>query len=142
YCRGTCETPGAEKAARDHLWLTEVEWKALIPKTQRAGESVVVPVQIVERILRFHLADNTRGEPPMWQREEIRTQKMTLTVSEVTPVAVMLRLEGSALFATEADEAKAGRGFDAKVLGEIRYNRTKKMIDRFDLVAIGEHWGQ
>src|SRR4051812_39341647 len=29
-CRGTCSTPGGDKAARDHLWLTAAEWKAMI----------------------------------------------------------------------------------------------------------------
>jgi hypothetical protein len=49
----------------------------------------------------------------MWQREEIRSQKVTLTVSEVTPGAILLRLEGTALLATDADVAKAAQGFDA-----------------------------
>src|SRR5262249_42438680 len=30
-CRGTCPVNGAEAAARDHLWITEAEWKALVP---------------------------------------------------------------------------------------------------------------
>src|SRR3989442_8690492 len=31
WCRGTCPTEGGTAAARDHLWLTEGEWKALVP---------------------------------------------------------------------------------------------------------------
>jgi hypothetical protein len=142
YRRGTCQTPGAEKAARDHLWLTEAEWKALIPTSPHVGDQVSLPAQITERILRFHLLDNTRGEPPMWQREEVRTQKIKLIVSEVSSTSVVLHLEGSALLSTDADAAKSARGFDAQLLGEIRYNRTTKAIDRFDVVAIGDYWGE
>src|SRR5439155_7465791 len=29
-CAGTCNFPGGDKAARDHLWLMADEWKALV----------------------------------------------------------------------------------------------------------------
>jgi hypothetical protein len=140
-CRGTCQTPGGEKAARDHLWLTEAEWKALVPANPAKGDRAPMPPGVAERILRFHLTDNTRGEPPMWRREDIRSQEITLTVEEVTAEAVRLRLEGSALLATDADASRATRGFEVRLLGEIRYNRAGKAIDGFDVVAVGDHWG-
>lgn len=95
-----------------------------------------------ERMLRFHLTDNTRGEPPMWRREDIRSQEMTLTVEEVSPSTLRLWVQGSALLATNADAAKAERGFDVQLIGTIQFDRTKKSIDRFSVVAIGDHWGQ
>jgi hypothetical protein len=141
-CRGSCPTLGGEKAARDHLWLTEGEWKALTPTGPVLGGVSALPAAVAERILRFHLTDNTRGEPPMWRLEDIRSQKMALTVEEVTPAAVQLRLDGSALLATDANVSRAARGFDVRLAGQIRYDRQKKVIDRFDVVAVGEHWGQ
>ena len=77
----------------------------------------------------------------MWRKEDIRSQALTLTVEEATPALVRLRLEGSALLATRADASKAERGFDVRWLGYIQYDRTKKAIDRFEIVALGEHWG-
>jgi hypothetical protein len=141
-CRGTCQTPGGEKAARDHLWLTNEESKALAPSDPVRGGVSALPPAVADRILRFHLTDNTRGEPPMWRREDIRSLQMALTVEEVTPAVVQLRLDGSALLATDADASKAARGFDVRLAGQIRYDRAKKVIDRFDVVAVGEHWGQ
>jgi hypothetical protein len=43
--------------------------------------------------------------------------------------------------ATDADAAKAKRGFQARLLGYIRYDALRKTVDRFDLVVIGDHWG-
>src|SRR5262249_44193864 len=99
-CRGTCRTVGGEAAARDHMWLTAEEVKALVPASPRKGATFPVPPRVAERILRFHLLDNTRGEPPMWRRDDIRSQEMKLTVEEVDAEGVRLRLDGSAVLAT------------------------------------------
>jgi hypothetical protein len=141
YCGGTCKFPGGERSARDHLWLTEAEWKALIPAHPRPGETVTVPAPVAYRIARFHLLDNTRGEPPAWGRPEVRSLKMTLTVTEVGARGVTLRLDGSALLATATQAADAKRGYEVRLLGWVHYDRSKRVIDRFDVVALGEHWG-
>jgi hypothetical protein len=142
WCKGRCKTQGGDQVARDHLWLTEAECKALVPADPQAGDRFPLPPKVAERILRFHLIDNTRGEPPMWRREDIRSQRLTLTVEEVTPAAVRLRLDGSARLANNADVSKAGRGFDVRLLGFFHCDRAKRLIDRFDVVAIGDHWGE
>jgi hypothetical protein len=142
YSKGTCKTLGGDKPARDHLWLTEDEWKSLVPAEPKKGDKSVLPTKVAERILRFDLTDNTRGEPPMWRKEDIRSHELTLIVDDVTEAKIGLRLEGSALLATNADTAKADRGFDVRLFGQIGYDRKKKAIDRFDVVAVGDHWGQ
>lgn len=141
YCKGTCKTLGGDKAARDHLWLTEAEWKSLLPANPKKGDKAALPEKIGERILRFHLIDNTRGEPPMWRKEDIRSHEITLVVDEATETRLSLRVEGSALLATSGDTDKADRGFDVRLLGYIGYDRVKKTIDRFDVAAVGDHWG-
>jgi hypothetical protein len=140
-CKGSCSTPGGDQAARDHLWLTEGEWRALVPADAHAGDQVAVPARVADRIIRYHLVDNTRGEPSFWKPEEVRSSEMKLTVEEATGAGVRVRLDGSALLATEPDPAKAKRGFQVRLLGYIHYNAFQKAVDRFDLVAIGDHWG-
>jgi hypothetical protein len=141
FCVGTSRRMGGDMAARDHLWLTEAEWRGLIPANARAGDKVTVPAAVLYRMARFHLWDNTRGEPPAWNHNQIRRANLTLTVETVNDSAVTLKLEGSVLLATDADPKRAQRGFDASLLGRIRYDVKKNVIDRFDVVALGEHWG-
>ena len=93
FCKGTCKTLGGDKAARDHLWLTEAEWKSMLPANPKKGDKSELSATVAERILRFHLTDNTRGEPPMWRKDEIRSHELTLTVDEVTAARVVLRLD-------------------------------------------------
>jgi hypothetical protein len=140
FCRGTCSVAGGDKAARDHLWLTAAEWHSLIPADPRKGDQMPMPRPIAERMLRYHLVDNTRGEPPMWQRQEIRSSTITLTVEEATGATLRLRLDGFALLATRADAAEARRGYQVQLLGYLGYDAVTKTINRFDMVAVGNSW--
>jgi hypothetical protein len=142
FVRGTCRTPGGASAARDHLWLTKTDWQSLIPADATKGKRFEMPAHLAERILRFHLLDNTRGEPNYWQRNQLRKRSLTWIVESVSEKELRLSLEGSALLATDADTAKAARGFDVALRGHLHYDRVRKVITRFDLVAVGEHWGE
>lgn len=105
--------------SRDNLWITKAEHRALA-----AGE---LPRLVQERIARFHLVDNTRGEPPMWRREEIRKLDMKLRDDGVITGTVHL-------------ETKSGdRGYQAELLGVVETDGGA--VTRFDMVARGKFWG-
>jgi hypothetical protein len=142
FCKGTCSTLGGDRAARDHLWLTADDVKALAPATAKVGDRFALPKALSERIVRFHLTDNTRGEPPMWKKDEVRTCDLTLTVTEATEKHLQMRLVGTVLLTTNADPAQAARGFDVRLLGHVRCDRQQQVLERFDVVAVGDHWGE
>jgi hypothetical protein len=129
------------QTAYDHLWLAGEEWRSLLPREPQVGDSLPLPDEIAARIARFHLTDNTRGEPNMWQSHEVLRREMTLTVSEVTDQRVQLKLVGSVLLATERDTEKAKRGYDAALLGTIAFDRSTGAVVRFDVAALGDAWG-
>ena len=137
---GKCDSLGGGGSARDFLWLTADEVKAMLPARSEVGFRYPLPAPVATRIARFHLVDFTRGEPPFWTRDEIRNLDLTLTVTAVRGDAIDLRLDGTVLCATAADPAKAERGFDARLTGRFSYDGTR--FTRFDLAAVGDHWGQ
>jgi hypothetical protein len=136
------ETTRGFAAATDHLWIAEREWRELIPADARPGESHPVPSAVTERILRFHLVDNTRGEPPMWERQEIRSGALTATVEESNAQKMRLRLDGTAMLATASRPEDAGRGYDARLRGHVEFDRVANRIVQFELLALGDHWGE
>ncbi|MBM3223440.1 MAG: hypothetical protein FJZ47_06540 [Candidatus Tectomicrobia bacterium] len=140
--KGSCDVLGGDQASHDRLWLTEAEWRSLIPPDPKVDTSAQVPAAVLDRMTRYHLVDNTRGEPAMWKPEEVRTRELTLTVTEVTPERVRLQLVGAALMATHSDLAQAERGFDARLEGIIEYDVARQTMSRFDLVAVGHPWGE
>ncbi len=142
YRRGTCTAAGGEKAARDHVWITGDEVRALVPAKAEVGFRYPVPAKIAERLARYHLIDNTRGEPELWKPQDVRARRMSLVVTSATPEAVELRLEGEVILRTDVDPAKAERGYEARLVGALRYRPAKGTFDRFDVTAVGTHWGE
>lgn len=142
YVPGSCSFPGGELPGRDHLWLKRSEWQSLIPASVKKGDQFDMPPPVADRLLRFHLVDNTRGEPTYWTAKQIRKKRLRWTVLQADEEDVRLRLEGSVLLATDANPAKAERGYEARLFGYLHYDRVRKVIDRLDVVALGEHWGE
>lgn len=109
----------AAAIGEDHLWIMKDEAAAIA-----RGE---LPENVKRRLARFHFNDFTRGEPNMWRAEEIRKLELTL--------------EGGRLRGRVHLETKSGdRGYVADVLGYVEAEGGK--ITRFDMVALGEFWGE
>lgn len=104
--------------SRDNLWTSKSEQESLV--------NGIVPASLQERIARYHLVDNTRGEPPMWKKDEIRKINMTLRDGQ---------LKGAAHLETD----RGDRGYKAELLGVVEIKQGK--VVRFDVVALGEFWG-
>lgn len=134
YAHTSCDFSGGERAAHDHLWIPAEEWRPLF------GNSPMFPERLALRLARFHLVDNTRGEPPAWQLSQVRTRDVSLTVEEANGTRGKVRVVGSFLMTTNADPAKADRGFEVRILGYVRFQAGK--VTGFNLIALGEHWGQ
>lgn len=107
-----------QSIARDNLWITEQEKRTLIN-----GE---FPKALAVRLARFNLVDNTRGEPPMWDANEI----VELEISARDGV-----IRGSVHVQTENKK----RGFKGEVFGHL--DSQNGSLVRLDLVAKGEFWG-
>lgn len=108
---------------RDHLWIRADEVSQLV-----AGRW---PASLTHRIARFHLIDNTRGEPPMWRGTEVTTARVDLARRGDGTWSI----SGTAELAAEA----ADRSFRARLAGEL--NVHDGAITAFDLVASGEFRG-
>jgi hypothetical protein len=124
----------------DVMWLTEVEWRALVPARPRKWDRLDVPAAIKMRLFRYHLINGTYGLPEAWWPGEVLRGELTLQVEEVSPV-VRLRLRGSALMAADGDLAKARRGYDTRLTGLLEYDPRKRAFSRFDVVSVGDWWG-
>jgi hypothetical protein len=130
-----------QATGRDHMWLTRDEWRSLLPKEWRKGVRYPVPSAIAQRLLRFHLVDNIRGEPNMWEPDQIEQAELSLRVEDTA--TRRLRLEGTARMQADAREGGGTpRGYEARLQGTLTYDGKVERFSRFDLLAWGEAWGE
>jgi hypothetical protein len=126
----------------DLLWLTESEWKGLIPADPRPGDRREVAAAIQKRFYSTIGIDYMEGSV---NSLPVRQSTMTLTVEQVDERALVLRLDGHAHLGKELDEALRGkpnsRGSELRIRGAVRYDRRKQAIERFDVAGVGRAWG-
>ena len=107
-----------ESLGRDNLWLEKEDVADLA-----AGR---ISDRLRARIARYHLVDNTRGEPPWWRAGDVKK-------FELSPA------DGALQAAVHLETESGDRGFIADLRGVVE--RKDGRVTRFDLVAKGEAWG-
>jgi hypothetical protein len=126
----------------DILWLTEAEWKSLIPTNPKAGDQSEVAPAIQKRFYSTIGIDFMEGSVSALPT---RKTTMSLTVQQVNGEALVLRLDGYAYLGKEFDiklrSEPRSRGCELRLLGTVQYDRAKQAITRFDVVGVGQAWG-
>jgi hypothetical protein len=108
-----------QSLGRDHLWLRPDEVQAIARGT--------IPGSVQQRLARYHLVDNTRGEPPMWRADEIRHLEMSLQ-------------DGVLRGRVHLETRRGDRGYQAELLGVVE--TADGRVTRLDIVAQGNFWGE
>ncbi len=122
----------------DFMWLTEAEWKSLIPDNPKAGNRYPFPERITQRIFQFHLDLNrTIGDPI---RQKVLAGELWLKVVKASPNQLQLKVDGFAKVRDGVGGDKA-RKFDARLYGYLDYDRQAGEFTRFDMLALGDTYG-
>lgn len=145
---GAITTPQAQP---DHMWLSRAEWQSLMPAKPHKGDKFPVPAAVANRLIRWHLNPLfVYGEANPLSRKEVRAAEMTLTVTAASANVVRLRLDGFARLGKEFPPAvKTSQrvcldqwGYEPRLLGYLEYDPRKQVFTRFDIVALGDHFGR
>jgi hypothetical protein len=147
---------GEYEPGRDQIWLSETDWKSLVPADPKKGKRFALPASVAGRMI-AHLTDWSEANGAHWHAEHVRAQDLTLSVEGVSTSAIQLRLEGSVRLAHDAptkavhyhkalrplhhEDPKAFARFDGRMLGYLTYDRAMQAFTRFDVLALGEYVG-
>jgi hypothetical protein len=135
------------------MWIQESEWRAIVRPDPRQGDSYPLLAAVADRMTRAHLIlGMAYGECGICSRDSVRARSLALTVVEVTPEVVQLRLVGSAALGADfaaaekldrqgKREGKSVQGFEPKVLGYLSWDRAAQVFTRFDVIALGDAYG-
>jgi hypothetical protein len=126
---------------RDFAWLTEPEWRSLIPSAAEPGTAQAVAAPIQDRLIRRYLIDLVRvgGNGGPRRPEQVLAKELNVTVKQVTPSAMCLELKGSARLSSSEGPVKGKPKVDQfQLSGRIDYDVPRKAISRFVLLAFSE----
>jgi hypothetical protein len=135
----------------EYMWLTESEWRSLVPDRPRQGDSLAVDPAIGERMARFHLSPRRAltSEDCIVSKRDVKASSLMLVVEEVSDARIRMRMTGFVHTGSDYDAAKATSpngplefGFETHIDGVLEYDLAKKQFLRFDLVAPGDVWGR
>jgi hypothetical protein len=132
----------AAETQNDMLWLTEAEWKSLIPEVPTPGETLRVLAPVQHRFFSTIGIDYMEGSV---NALPVRASDLTIRIDSVNADQITMHLEGeghmgTALEGHQRDEPSS-RGCTVRVLGKLAFDRRANAFTRFDLVGVGQAWG-
>jgi hypothetical protein len=144
--------------ANDYMWLTQAEAQSMMPAEPKPGQRIEVPATLCARIFRFHL-DPSRGlsENNNFSHLTAAAGKLHLTVESLSSTEVRLRLDGFANLHNprtglntyvspgikeHSRNLRIPLDYDPRLLGYLVYEPAKRVLTRFDIVALGDVRGR
>jgi len=114
------------QTAVDHLWLRKEEVKELQKLVADGGGTF--PAWFSMRIVRFHLRDNTRGEPEDWKKEHIKNWELKVDA------------KGQVNGRFELQKKDGKLGFEGRITGGISFDGDR--LSKFEWLVLGDQWGE
>src|SRR5262249_46614131 len=126
--------------------------QSLVPEDARKGQTHEVPVKLAKRIWLYGLVPQTLWVvEESWKPDSVREGQLKLTVEEVTPKLVRMRLHGTVLLSgpgvlhTWPDRKfikNIENRYDARLEGVLEYDRAAGKITRWDMASLGDFTGR
>ena len=136
----------------DHVWFSEQESHLWIPKIKNIGAIYECPKVIKDRLFRFHLVDNVRGQTLPFAPEEIKEANLNVELVDIKESNLELKIFGNSK-AIAKGKWKLGENIwtptheldhsiSTEILGNAIYDTKKKSFTKFELVIIGNWKGK
>ncbi len=135
----------------EYMWLTEEEWKSLVPANPAKGDKLAVAPAIAERMARFHLLPrrSMTSEGGGLSKRDIQSARLTLVVADVSAERIRLVMAGWIHTGSTFDQTRStspngplGFGYETPIHGILDYDRKRQAFARFDIAAPGDVWGR
>ena len=136
----------------DHVWFSEQESHLWIPKLKNIGTIHECPKIIKDRLFRFHLVDNVRGQTLPFAQEEIKKANLNVELVDISDSNLELKIIGDSK-AIAKGKWKLGENIwtptheldhsiSTNILGKAIFDTNKNLFIQFELVIIGNWEGK
>ena len=136
----------------DHIWFSKDESNLWIPKSKNIGTVHNCPKIIKDRLFRFHLVDNVRGQTLPFAPEEIKQANLNVELIDIDNSNLQLKIFGDSE-AVAKGKWKLGENdwtpihnldhsISTNILGSAVYDTNKNQFTKFEMVIIGNWKGK
>ena len=136
----------------DHVWFSEQESHLWIPKIKNIGTIHECSKIIKDRLFRFHLVNNVRGQTLPFAPEEIKIANLNVQLIDINDANLELNIFGDSE-AIAKGKWKLGENIwtptheldhsiSTNILGKAIYDTNKNSFVHFELVVIGNWKGK
>ncbi len=119
----------------DYAWFRKEEVASMLPAALAKKTEWKLPDALVRRLCRVHFVDNVRGQTNGYDAASVQEAEITAEVTRIKRGVVTIKLTG------KVKQEQDGRGIEATMLGEAKYNVKEEKFEQFELVVAGERWG-
>ncbi|MFL3015107.1 MAG: hypothetical protein ACJZ2B_04835 [Candidatus Neomarinimicrobiota bacterium] len=136
----------------DHIWFNEDEAHLWLPKEHAIGENHQCPKIIKDRLFRFHLVDNVRGQTLPFAPEEIKVANLSTKITGLNRKEIIIEISGRSKAIAKGPwllgeniwtpAHDLDHEINTSVLGNATFDLRSNEFVKFELVAICEWRGK
>ncbi len=136
---------------RDAAWFASGELAGFLPEPLEVGSARAVSAPLVERLVRFSLVDNVRGQTLPFAAAAVEAAELTAEVTAREGDLVTLQLRGASRASSDGTEAGEDywrsnkpwpRSVTALLRGRATWDARRRRFASFELVALAERTGR
>ena len=136
----------------DHVWFNKEESCQWLPNHPKVGDIYDLPEKLNDRLFRFHLVDNVRGQTLPFAPTEINSSKIQIEILEYEKDKMRFKIIGSSSAIAKGEWLLGendwtpthllDHSMTTNLLGEATYNLSSEKFIEFEVVAIGHRNGK
>jgi len=136
----------------DHVWFNKNELSLWLPNNLEVGQTHELPKVIKDRLFRFHLVDNVRGQTLPFASQEIKDASLFVEIITIKNENVKLKITGSSHAIANGPwllgqndwtpTHKLDHGISTSLIGNAIYNKNEELFTQFEIVALGKWTGK
>tara|TARA_B100001093_G_scaffold376511_1_gene361675 strand:- start:3398 stop:4276 length:879 start_codon:yes stop_codon:yes gene_type:complete len=130
----------------DHVWFNKDEVNLWLPEKYKIGEIHQCPKILKDRLFRFHIVNNVRGQTLPFASEEIKSSDLSVKVIEVDDKEMKIKITGSSNAVAKGPwllgeniwtpKHELDHEITSTILGKATYDLIEKEFLIFELVAL------
>lgn len=136
----------------DHVWFNKAEARRWLSADPREGDTYPLPEDLANRLFRFHLVDNVRGQTLPFAPQELRETSLTIQIKERHESLVKMSITGGAKAIAKGEwmlgendwtpKYPLNHGMTSEILGTATFDLSSDRFIEFEIVALGKRYGR